>query len=776
MAQQSVTIHGIENGHRVESRILEERIQRAVTQGARDLVVEADGQHGIGGRLFISREDPVTVRITGSPGQRAGAMGFPGTRIVIEGPTSDDIGWLNAGAEITVLGNAGNGAANAMAQGKIMIAGNIGSRGMTMTKRNPKYSVPEMWVLGSVGDYFAEFMAGGTAVVCGFEPQNAENVLGYRPCVGMVGGRIFFRGPHQGFSLADAKLTPIDDASQAWLDENLRVFLEAIGRPALYDTLSKHEEWQCIVARSPFEKTGKKRRALSDFRTNVWDAELGRGGLIGDLDDSDRSPIPLIVNGELRRFVPVWENRKYVSPCQASCPTGIPVQQRWQLVRDGLMDEAIDLALAYTPFPATVCGYLCPHLCMQGCTRNVGHMMPLDTSFLGKANVKAGQMPQLPALSGKRVAVIGGGPAGMSVAWQLRLAGHEAVIYDLSDRLGGKIAAAIPESRIPKDVLDAEIERAEKILPHIKLNKPLSGDEFSQIVADYDFTVLAVGASVPRLLPVPGKELATPALTFLKASKRGQAKVGKTVVIIGAGNVGCDVATEAARLGAETVTLIDIQKPAAFGKEKKDAEAIGAIFKWPCFTKQITAQGVELQSGELLPADTVILSVGDVPDTGMLDDSVATERGHVRVNDIYQTTNPKVFAIGDIVRPGLLTQAIGMGRDTAKAIVDIIAGKRPLGDTRERLDYKRAKLEYFDPRQMDLNDLASCASQCSSCGACRDCGQCAMICPTGAISRVQLEGKEFEMVSDPQKCIGCGFCANACPCGVWNIVPNTPLE
>ena len=114
MAQQSVTIHGIENGHRVESRILEERIQRAVTQGARELLVEADGQHGIGGRLFVSREEPITVRIKGSPGQRAGAMGFPGTKIIIEGPTSDDIGWLNAGAEITVLGNAGNGAANAM--------------------------------------------------------------------------------------------------------------------------------------------------------------------------------------------------------------------------------------------------------------------------------------------------------------------------------------------------------------------------------------------------------------------------------------------------------------------------------------------------------------------------------------------------------------------------------------------------------------------------------------------------------------------------------------
>ena len=777
MAHESVTIHGIEDGVRVSSRILEERIQRAVTKGARDLTIEAYGQHGLGGRLWISKDEPISVRITGAPGQRTGAMGFPGTRIVVDAPASDDIGWLGAGAEIVVLGNAGNGAANAMGQGRIMIAGNIGARGMTMTKQNPKHAAPEMFILGSVGDYFAEFMAGGTAVVCGYEPQNPDNVLGYRPCVGMVGGRIFFRGPHKGFSLADAKLTPIDDAAYAWLTENLRTFLGAINRPELFDTLAVRDDWQLILARSPFEKTGKKRRPMGEFRQHVWDAELGRGGLIGDLVDTDRSPVPLIVTGEMRRFVPVWENRKYVSPCQASCPTGIPVQQRWQLVRDGLMDEAMDLALAYTPFPATVCGYLCPHLCMQGCTRNIGNLLPLDTALLGKANVATtDHKPILPPLSGKRVAVIGGGPAGMSVAWQLRLAGHEAVIYDLEEKLGGKISQAIPASRIPAEVLDAEIKRAQEILPHIQLGKPLTRDEFAQIVDDFDFTVLAVGANKPRLLPVPGKELATPALTFLKAAKKGTAKVGKRVVVIGAGNVGCDVATEAARLGADDITLIDIQKPAAFGKEKRDAEAIGAKFQWPCFTKEITAEGVRLASGDLLPADNVFLSVGDVPDLEFLTDSIASERGYIKVNELYQTTNSKVFAIGDIVKPGLLTEAIGAGRDAAHTIIEIFAGKRPCEDTRQMLDYKRATLEYFDPRIMEFNDLESCASQCSSCGACRDCGLCETICPAGAISRQALAGTNFEMVSDPNKCIGCGFCANACPCGVWSFVANTPLE
>ena len=86
-------------------------------------------------------------------------------------------------------------------------------------------------------------------------------------------------------------------------------------------------------------------------------------------------------------------------------------------------------------------------------------------------------------------------------------------------------------------------------------------------------------------------------------------------MIIGAGNVGCDVATEAHRLGAEVISLIDVQKPAAFGKEKEDAEAVGATFQWPCFTKEITDKGVILDDGELLEADTVVVSIGDAPDT-----------------------------------------------------------------------------------------------------------------------------------------------------------------
>jgi NADPH-dependent glutamate synthase beta subunit-like oxidoreductase/NAD-dependent dihydropyrimidine dehydrogenase PreA subunit len=645
---------------------------------------------------------------------------------------------------------------------------------MTMTKYNPRFDPPELWVLGSVGDYFAEFMAGGIAVICGHLGQNPDNALGYRPCVGMVGGRIFFRGPHKGFSQHDAKLIPISDAEWEWLFDNLKVFLEKIHHPHLFGRLSNRHEWQLLGARSPFEKAPRPRRSMGAFIQEVWEPELGAGGLLGDVTDIDRGPIPVIATGDLRRFVPVWENRKYIPPCEASCPTGIPVHQRWQLIREGRVDEAVDMALSYTPFPATVCGYLCPNLCMQACARQTEKMVPIDVKQLGKASLKA-TLPELLPLTGKRIAVIGGGPAGISVAWQLRRQGHEAVIFDMEKTLGGKIASAIPKSRVPEDIVNAELERVRNALPHVHLQQALTGEDLEQLKADYDFVVIAVGAQKPRILPVPGNERMIPALDFLRQSKQNLAQVGKRVVIIGAGNVGCDVATEAHRLGAEEVTLIHYRKPPAFGEEKEAAEAIGAKFLWPCSTKAVTEEGVRIDTGEVIPADTVIAATGHEPDLDFLPETVATDRGFIKVNDIYQTTDPQVFAIGDAVKLGLLTDAIGAGRRAADAINDILAGKRPRNDARRMIDYSRLSLEYFDPRLSRFDNIQQCAEQCASCGACRDCGICVTICPQGAISKQDNGGGDFEMVVDPERCIGCGFCAGACPCGIWTLVENEPL-
>jgi len=777
MYRPTIVIEGVKNGRRVDSRLLEEEIQTAVQQGHRCIEVHAYGQHGIGGRLWRAGSDNVLLRILGSPGQRVGAMGFPNTRIEVLGPCSDDVGWLNAGAEIIVHGHAANGVGNAMAQGKIYIAGDIGARGMTMTKHNPRFAPPELWVLGSVGDFFAEFMAGGIAVICGYKTARKENVLGYRPCVGMVGGAIFFRGPHEGYSEEDARLTELTDEDWAWLKGGLKGFLNAIGRSDIYGELTENQDdWRLLVARKPYEKSEKNLKTLEKFRLEVWEKELGPGGMLGDLVTIPRSSIDVISTGDLRRYIPIWENGKYQPPCQFACPSGIPVRQRWNLIRSGQWEEAVNLALHFTPLPATVCGYLCPNLCMQACTRTSENLPVLDLPALGRASLNAKE-PERAPFSGKKIAILGGGPGGLSVAWHLWLKGHEPVIYEKEKAVGGKIREVIPKSRIPDEVLQHELARVFSRIKVVQLKNPVNRRLLQQWKRENDFIVIAVGARIPKKIPVLGSEMAITAYDFLRLSKSDMLSVGKRVVVIGAGNVGCDVACEAYRLGAQDVVLIDIQEPASFGTERKQAEKRGAKFLWPRVTKAITEKGVELADGELVPADMVVMAVGDVPDLSFLPPEIRRNGPFLAVDENYMTSDPQVYAIGDAVRLGLITDAIGAGRIVAKAIDERLRGKDEVVDHLPPvIDKSRVKLAYYDPINAPMGDLNSCSIQCASCGLCRDCHVCEAICPQGAIARRDLDGGRYEYVVNDDKCIGCGFCAGACPCGIWTMVENSPIE
>jgi NADPH-dependent glutamate synthase beta subunit-like oxidoreductase/glutamate synthase domain-containing protein 3/ferredoxin len=771
---KAITVKGLDKkGTRISSKDFGELVQAAALK-SNDLILETYGQHNVGGRL--RNPGGISLRLQGPAGQRLGCMGQPGTTIVCEGPASDDVGYLNIGADIIVKGDATNGVCNAMAQGRVMIGGSIGARGLTMTKWNPDYQRPQLWVLGSVGDTFAEFNCGGIAVVCGVEPKNPKNVLGYRPCVGMVGGWIYYRGETDGsYSKNNAKLVKPDDQQWQWLLERLPEYLTAIGKKNLLKQLSVREEWNLLMAITPQERAlmFSGPMSMAEFREKVWKPAFPGGDPLGDIAPGlDRSHIGPIVTGDLRRKKPYWANQENAAPCTFYCPVHIPTIDRLRLIRDGKMDEAYELVLRHTPFPASVCGAVCPNLCVQNCSRDRLDER-IDVAMLGRS-VRVSKPPTAKKAIGKKVAIIGGGPGGMNAAWHLAQEGVEAHIFEKSDKLGGKLAQVIPWERLPKATWEAEIARFLK-MPNIKVNFGVSmtKEKLAELQKKYDYVIVAVGTHEPRRIPFPGNERVIPALDFLKSIKdeKQKVKVGKQVVIIGAGNVGCDVAFEAYQAGAEQVTLVDIQKPLAFGKEKAAAEKLGAKFRWPISTKEVTAEGLVTDKGELIPAQTVIISIGDIPAVGFLPEGIELFRGWIKTDKTGRTSDRKLFAVGDVEKPGLATDALGRGKIAAGAIIAEIQGKEYVPFKLPLVLPDMLTLEHYCPQPTVGATPEDEATRCLSCGTCRDCHLCETICPTQAISRQKHDILGFQYVSDDNKCIACGFCANTCPCGIWTMQP-----
>ena len=772
---KTITIHGTVHGKRVPSRVLEEQIQQTVMGGARKLHITADGQHGIGGRIWPKGE-PIRITVDGPVGQRLGSMGMMGTEIIVKGSASDDIGWINCGAKITVLGDVTNGAFNAAAQGILYVQGSGGARCDTMTKHNPRFDPPQSWYFRNVGDSFAEFKAGGISVVCGVQPRNPDNILGYRPCVGMVGGTIYFRGPIKEYSERDVKLLELSPQDWEWLTEHMKSFLKAVDRMPYYDELTRSsDDWKKLISVTPQEKRARRwfKITTSDFRKQYWEKEVGDGGIFGPYITHDRTILPYITTGKDRRNKPVWANEKYLPPCAYHCPTHIPSHKRASLMRQGRFQEALELVLQYSPLPATVCGQICPNLCMQSCTR--GQLdKPLSIDKLGRLALDL-PAPERAEPTGHTIAVIGGGPAGLSAAWQLGLKGHTVNLYEATDKLGGKLELCIPRERLPHEILEKELSRFNEIGVTVLLNEKINQKKFEEIHKDHEIVIVACGAHQPRIFPFPGSEHVVSAYDFLRGMNTDDSPdlTGKKVVIIGAGNVGMDVASQAYNCRAESVIAVDIQKPAASGIEMEIAKEKGTEILWPKFTDTYdhTDKKLHFKDGSFLEADFVIMSVGDVPILDFLPPSIHTERGWIAVNEIGQTSDVKVFAIGDATQLGLVTNAIGQGRITAETIHYQLMHAPRWPEIKQVVPYERIKIAYYEAYQTDFV-LEQEADKCMSCGACRDCHMCETACYWGAISRVEHENGSYEYVVVEDKCIGCGLCAGICPCGVWEMVEN----
>lgn len=765
-----VQIEGIVDGQRISTQQLLQEIYKKLEEGYTEFEVTASGQHNIGGSLWSNEGKPLTFKVK-NPGQRAGSMGMLGTQVIIEGPAPADVGWLNSGAEIIVKGDAGDTTAHCAATGKIYVSGRVGTRSGALMKHDPRYPLPEFWVLKNTGSFSFEFMGGGIAVVCGYGCQNIESVLGARSCVGMVGGTVYVRGEVKDLS-NEVWLMDLDDSDREFLTVGLVDFLQKIEKPELFSELTDFSQWHKIVAKTLAERKVKSLMPISQFRKEHW----VEGGIFGDIIPDDYYVSGFIEKGDLRLRYPEWRNANYSAPCEYNCPIYIPTQKRISLLRQDKTAEALQMVLDYSPFPASVCGQVCPNLCMDDCNRKYVDI-PVKVKELGVLSRDIKVSAPTKELD-KKVAIIGSGAAGLGAAWHLRRMGYKVDVYEQDKVVGGKLKQVIPEERLNREILDAELDRIQEIGVNFHTETRVDKALFNRLEQEYSAVVVAVGAHNPVVIPFEGHERLVKGLDFLKAVNNNEKPpVGEKVVVIGAGNAAMDVVIGAYQMGAKQVTAIDIQKPAAFDKEIEHVEKLGAKILWPCFTEKITEQGVHLKDGRILEADTVIISVGDRPDFSFLERNYLDEKGKVLINEYFQSeTNSKVFIPGDALQLGLFTHAIGDGRKVALNIHNMLS-EQPLQSFEKApmIPQDRVKDEYYhpmNPQKVSELEANSETERCMSCGYCRDCSFCKDICPEQAITRIQYTDGMFEYVSDSSKCIGCGLCAGTCPCGIWTMEDN----
>ena len=454
-------------------------------------------------------------------------------------------------------------------------------------------------------------------------------------------------------------------------------------------------------------------------------------------------------------------------PCQGSCPSGEDIRGYLAVARGtekppagiSWQEYAWRRLTAANPFPS-VMGRVCPAPCETGCNRNeVEDHVGINSveHFLGDWAIAHGlNFVASPQRSGKTVAVVGGGPAGLSCAYQLALKGHQVTIYDEHPQLGGMMRYGIPGFRTPRELLDAEIARIVALGVVVRTGCRVGTDvTLEQMRAEHDAIFLALGAQSGRALPVP--DTAAPnvvsAIAFLRAFNDGRLQhVGRRVVVVGGGDTSIDVATVARRLGH-----IEHAKPTDFeqaisGHMAHDVAEISAkqgsqvtltsVFAIDAMqanrheVEQAQAEGIELRGGlvpvgivrgddgratalrvarcqakmvggrleiktidgteEEIAADLIVSAIGQAVDFTGLEEFDAG-RGAVAVDRNYQVSGkPGVFAGGDVIRPHLLTTAIGHGAIAADGIDRLLRGeeqvKRPKVDV-HAFDLARKMIE-----------------------------------------------------------------------------------
>ncbi len=441
-----------------------------------------------------------------------------------------------------------------------------------------------------------------------------------------------------------------------------------------------------------------------------------------------------IFDGDETYMCPTYVHQ--TPPCQGSCPSGEDIRGWLQVIRgiekspEGMtmQEYAFRRSTDANPFPATM-GRVCPAPCEDGCNRNVleDHVgINAVEQYIGDCALEARLgFSAADKDTGKKVAIIGGGPAGLACAYQLRRVGHAVTIYDNHKHLGGMMRYGIPGYRMPREVLDGEINRIVDMGIDVKYETVIGKDiALDELEKNFDAVVFAVGAQSGRPLPVPGAEAENciTGIAFLEAFNDGRLhSVSGRVLVIGGGDTSIDVASVARRLGhiadshdkdrpenvvlghtahdvvdvankeGADVTLISrhpVEKMTAAQHEIDDAQREGVDVRGGVTPIEVMldsngrATGLKVASldftsgkpeiiegtEQVIESDLIVAAIGQ---TGSLDDmkEFANERGLIDADKHFQIPNkPGFFAIGDVIRPHLLTTVIGQGSIAAESI------------------------------------------------------------------------------------------------------------
>lgn len=497
--------------------------------------------------------------------------------------------------------------------------------------------------------------------------------------------------------------------------------------------------------------------------------------------------------------------RELTPPCKDTCPSSIDIRKYLTTIAQSpgykrqykdAFNIAWEVITEKNPFPA-ITGRVCPHPCEDECNRK-GKDEAISINsferFIGdwgiENNLKYKRLYN--DIFPEKIAIIGGGPSGLSCAFQLARRGYKVFIFEQKEKLGGMLRYGIPRYRLPLEILDAEIQRVLDLGISVECNKKIGIDELKDFSAIY----VAIGAQRGVSLNVKGcdKPNVISGITFLNMiNSEKDVSIGKDVIVIGGGNSAIDAARSAKRLLSNVTILYrrTRNEMPAIKEEVEEAEKEGIKIEFLVGPMEITNGGIRCIRMELtgedeskrpkplpipgsdfdIKADTIIASISQIPDFEGLEG--LNDNGWISVDEEHRTKIENVFAGGDAVNKlKFVTDAIGEGCKSALAIDEHLREKKTQKPFKMQvIKYTNMNLTYYESltrKNVENQDDAIYESKrCLSCGLCFDCDNCYVLCSDSAVKKLP-KGLHYEFILS--NCQGCKKCQEECPCGYIEMI------